>query len=100
MLICDEEVDLVLNMTDWNTIIGLVASVLVTVAYVPEVYKTVRAKHTRDLSEAWIVILDAGQLLFFIYGLGIASWPLIISGSLGFVMMTIMLAYKLAYKNR
>ncbi len=87
-------------MTDWNTIIGLVASALVTIAYIPEVVKTIRSKHTRDLSEAWIVILDAGQLLFFVYGVGISSIPLMISGSLGFLMMTIMLAYKLIYKNK
>lgn len=87
-------------MIDWTIIIGLAASALVTVAYIPEVIKTVRAKHTRDLSLAWIIILDAGQVLFLIYGHAIGSLPLIISGGAGIIMMTIMLAYKLDYKNR
>lgn len=80
--------------------IGLAASALVTVAYIPEVLKTVRARHTRDLSLTWIVILDLGQLLFLIYGIDIVSIPLLISGGAGVVMMSIMLAYKLMYKNK
>ncbi len=87
-------------MIDGTVLIGLAASALVTVAYIPEVVKTIRAKHTRDLSLAWIVILDAGQLLFLIYGNAIGSLPLIISGSAGVLMMTIMLVYKLMYKNK
>ena len=89
-------------MIDWVTIIGLAASALVTVSYIPEVIKTVKSKHTRDLSLSWIVILDAGQLLFLIYGFGLTppSIPLIISGGAGVIMMSIMLADKLRYKNR
>jgi MtN3 and saliva related transmembrane protein len=87
-------------MIDWALIIGMVASILVTVAYIPEVVKTVRARHTRDLSLAWIVMLDVGQLLFLIYGIDIASIPLMFSGGSGVVMMSIMLAYKLMYKNK
>ena len=85
---------------DWTTIIGLAASALVTIAYIPEVIKTVKSRHTRDLSLSWIVILDAGQLLFLVYGIGISSIPLIISGGAGVVMMSIMLVDKLRYKNR
>jgi MtN3 and saliva related transmembrane protein len=87
-------------MISLTVIIGLAASALVTVAYIPEVVKTVTARHTRDLSLAWIIILDAGQLLFLIYGNDIGSLPLIISGGAGVLMMSIMLAYKLIYKNK
>ena len=86
-------------MIDWTIIIGLAATALVTIAYIPEVVKTVKLRHTRDLSLAWIVILDAGQLLFFIYGDAISNLPLIISGGAGVLMMSIMLVYKLVYKN-
>lgn len=87
-------------MIDWTLIIGMIASILVTVAYIPEVVKTVKARHTRDLSLAWIVMLDVGQLLFLIYGIAIASIPLMFSGGSGVVMMSIMLTYKLMYKNK
>jgi MtN3 and saliva related transmembrane protein len=91
---------MVLNMIDWTEIIGLAASALVTIAYIPEVIKTVTARHTRDLSLTWLIILDASQVLFFVYGRAISSLPLIISSSGGIIMMTIMLAYKLKYKNK
>lgn len=87
-------------MIDWNLAVGLAASALTTIAYIPEVARTVRSKHTRDLSLAWIVILDAGQLLFLIYGVDISSVPLIITSGLAILMLSVMLAYKLTYKNR
>lgn len=87
-------------MIDWTLIVGLAASILVTIAYIPEVVRTVRARHTRDLSLAWIVMLDAGQLLFLIYGIAILSIPLMLSSGCGVVMMSIMLACKLIYKNK
>ena len=60
-------------MFDAVTFIGLAASVLVTLSYIPEVWKTVKSKHTRDLSLSWIVSLPIGQILFLIYGIEIVS---------------------------
>lgn len=87
-------------MTDWVTLIGLAASLLVTVAYIPEVVKTVRSRHTRDLALSWLIALDLGQVLFLIYGMEIASIPITIAAGCAVVMLTIMLGCKVAYKNR
>jgi MtN3 and saliva related transmembrane protein len=87
-------------MFDFVTFIGLAASIMVTVAYIPEVIETVKSKHTRDLSLLWIVTLAIGQVLFFVYGVGIASIPLSIAAGSAVIMMLVMLACKLKYKNR
>jgi MtN3 and saliva related transmembrane protein len=88
------------RMFDATTFIGLAASIMVTVAYIPEVWKTVKLKHTRDLALSWIVTLAVGQVLFFIYGVEIGSIPLAIAAGSAIIMMLIMLACKLKYKNR
>lgn len=80
-------------------IIGLIASLLVTIAYVPETIRVIRTRKTRDISLYWIVILDAGQFLYFIYSVSILNIPIIISSGSGAVMCTIILAYKLKFKN-
>ncbi len=87
-------------MFDAVTFIGLAASVLVTLSYIPEVWKTVKSKHTRDLSLSWIVSLAIGQILFLIYGIEIVSIPLAIAAGCAIVMMGIMLACKLKYRNK
>jgi MtN3 and saliva related transmembrane protein len=87
-------------MFDSVTFVGLAASILVTVAYIPEVWRTVKLKHTRDISLSWIVALTAGQVLFLIYGISIDSLPLAIAAGCAIVMMAIMLGCKLKYKGR
>ncbi len=87
-------------MVSWVTLIGLAASFLVTVAYIPEVWKTVKSRHTRDLALSWIIVLDIGQVCFFIYAIEIGSIPVAIAAGCAVIMMTIMLICKLDYKNR
>ncbi len=87
-------------MFDVVTFIGLSGSFLVTVAYIPELWRTLKSKHTRDLAMSWIVTLAIGQILFFVYAAEIDSIPLAIAAFCATVMMFIMLGCKLKYKNR
>jgi len=87
-------------MFDFTTFVGLAASIMVTIAYIPEVWKTVKSKHTRDLSLLWLVTLAIGQILFFIYGIEIASIPLVIAAGCSIIMLVVMLGYKLRYRNK
>jgi len=80
--------------------IGLIASLLVTVAYIPEAIRTVRTRHTRDISLSWVAILDAGQILYLVYGFLIASLPIMLSSGFGVLLTSILVSYKLRYKNR
>lgn len=82
------------------TLVGLTASILVTVAYIPEVVKTIRTKETRDLALSWIVTLDLGQVLYLIYSLAIMNIPVIITSSSGVVTCTILLVYKMKYGDK
>ncbi len=85
---------------DYIAIVGIIASLLVTIAYIPEVVQTVRTKKTRDISLLWIATLEASQILYLIYGVFTYTVPIMISSTSGTVTCTILLAYKLKYKNR
>ena len=78
-------------------LLGLAGSILVTIAYVPQAIKTVSTKHTKDLSLAWLSILAVGLFLYSIYGIWISSIPVILSSGFGFILVAILLAYKLRY---
>ncbi|MCL5093454.1 MAG: PQ-loop domain-containing transporter [Candidatus Marsarchaeota archaeon] len=78
-------------------IIGLAGSILVTIAYVPQTLKTVLTKHTKDLSLAWLLILAVGLFMYSAYGIWISSIPVIFSSGFGFILVFILLIYKLRY---
>jgi MtN3 and saliva related transmembrane protein len=42
------------------TILGLIAGFLTTVSSIPQVIKTFKTRHTKDLSLAWIVLFAFG----------------------------------------
>ena len=46
------------------TILGLIAGTLTTLSFLPQVIRTLKTRHARDLSAAWL----------FIFGLGTATW--------------------------
>ena len=53
--------------------IGIIAGVLTTCAFVPQVVKTVRSRSTGDLSWLWLVMMAVGVFLWMVYGYFIAS---------------------------
>ncbi|MGD0729120.1 MAG: SemiSWEET family transporter [Candidatus Micrarchaeaceae archaeon] len=79
-------------------ILGLLASIIVTIAYIPQVMHTVKTKHTRGISKHWLIILDSGLILYTVYGILVSSIPIIISSGFGAIMISILLAYKIKYK--
>ncbi len=85
-------------MQNFAVVLGLIASILVSLAYVPQVIKTIRTKKTRDLSVHWISVLSLGLFLYGIYGFLVRSIPVILSSFAGVVLAAILLAYKIRYK--
>ena len=78
--------------------LGLIGSIMVTVAYVPQTVKTLRTRHTKDLSFAWLLILFLGLAMYSVYGIAIDSIPVIISSGAGSILVLILLVCKLLYK--
>ncbi len=61
------------------TLIGLVAGLLTSVASIPQVVKTYKSRHARDLSIWQPLLLSAGVALWLIYGMLIQDIPLILA---------------------
>ncbi len=83
---------------DYQLLIGIIASILVTIAYFPEVIHVVRTRSTRDLSLYWLITLILGLGLYSVYGFWINSLPVIISSNVSLILVLIIAAYKLKYK--
>jgi MtN3 and saliva related transmembrane protein len=59
--------------------IGMLAAMLTTAAYIPQAYKTIKTRSTRDLSLVTFSMLFSGTVLWLVYGLYIHDTPLILA---------------------
>ena len=66
-------------MIDQNEIIGLIAAVCTTFAFVPQVMKVRKTKQTKDLSLRMYSIMFLGILLWLVYGILIDSLSIILA---------------------
>ncbi len=79
-------------------ILGLVAGILTTSAFVPQVYKSWIEKSTRDISVIMYLVIVAGTVLWFIYGLYHESLAIILANGVTAILAATMVVLKLMYK--
>jgi MtN3 and saliva related transmembrane protein len=84
-------------MTHFNDVVGYAAGFLATAAFVPQVVQTFKARSTEDISLGMYLLFCAGVALWLIYGILIASWPVILSNFVTLVLSGAVLALKLKY---
>lgn len=77
------------------TVLGLVAAALTTLSLVPQVVKTLKTRHTGDLSLGMYAIYATGILLWLVYGLLQGDVPLIASNSVTFLLSAWILVMKI-----
>nr|WP_205757976.1 SemiSWEET transporter [Lutibacter sp. HS1-25] len=78
--------------------IGLIAAVLTTSSFVPQVYKTWKTKSVGNISLTMYIAMFLGILLWLVYGIHIHSISMILANSITAVLTLIMLIFKLRYK--
>ena len=83
---------------NWDTIIGMAAAILTTVAYVPQAIKSIRLKSTGDISLIMYIAMNAGILLWLAYGIAISNLPVILANSVTIIFTGTILFIKIRYK--
>ena len=78
-------------------ILGLVAGFCTTIAFVPQVLKTWRTRHTQDISLGMFLIYVTGILLWLIYGIMLGDIPIIAANLGTIVLASTILYFKLRY---
>lgn len=81
------------------TTIGIVAAVLTTSAFVPQAFKTIRMRQTKDLSLTMYIMMFTGQLSWLIYGMYLKDFPLILANIIGGSLSGTILAFKLFHQE-
>ena len=83
---------------DTFTIIGLVAATCTTISFVPQAIRTIKTKHTKDLSLSMYSIFTTGIFLWLVYGIFVKDLPLIIANAITLLFTSIILIFKIKYK--
>ena len=79
--------------------IGLIAGLLTTTAFIPQVWKIYRTKSGKDISARMISLFTIGLVLWLIYGISLHSLPLILSNALTLVLSLAIIALKIRYRE-
>jgi MtN3 and saliva related transmembrane protein len=86
---------------DYIEAIGLMAAVLTTAAFLPQVYKTWKTKDVSSLSLPMLSIFFIGVVLWLIYGLLIESLAIILANAITIISAFLLVYFKLKYsKNK
>jgi len=81
------------------THIGLVAGALTSVAVIPQVVRTYRTRHARDISIWQPLLLDIGMILWLIYGIMLKDLPLILANAFSIFCNTLLIGMKIYFKE-
>ncbi|HCE53539.1 MAG: hypothetical protein APF83_11125 [Lutibacter sp. BRH_c52] len=85
-------------MIDNIEIIGLIAGILTTSAFVPQVYKTWKSKSAESLSLTMYLVFFVGIVLWLIYGISINSLAMIFANAVTGFLALLLIFFKLRFK--
>ena len=78
--------------------IGSIAAVLTTFAFLPQVIKVIKTKDTESIALGMYLMRVVGIGLWLMHGLAIQDLPLIAANSISLILSATILAYKIKYK--
>ena len=78
-------------------IFGYFAAVLTTIAFIPQLLKTVISKKAEDVSLTTLIMFLTGVGSWIIYGFRIQSNPILIANIITFILNLLILIFKINY---
>ena len=79
---------------------GYFAAILTTLAFVPQLIKTLKTKKADDVSLTTLIMFLTGVAAWIIYGIQISSKPILIANAVTFLLNFLILAFKLIYSKK
>jgi MtN3 and saliva related transmembrane protein len=76
----------------------LIAAIFTTVSLFPQLLKVWKTKSTKDISTGMFLLFSGGVLLWFVYGVFVKDFPIIIANALAFIQALVILVLKIKFK--
>ena len=84
---------------DWTQIIGLAAGILTACSLLPQVFKTLKEKKAEDVSLIMLFVLQAGLVLWIVYGFKREDLPIIVTNCFSLLVNIVMVILRIRYKK-
>ena len=81
-------------------IVGYFGSLLSSITFIPQVYKSWKSRSAGDLSLLMMCIVFISTIVWLIYGVGLMLWPVIICNGVICALSLLLLFFKLTFKNQ
>ena len=81
----------------YQTLIGSIAAICTTLAFLPQVMLTLRTRDTSGISLVMYSVFSVGVFMWLLYGVLLTEWPIIIANSVTLTFAVIVLSLKLRY---
>ena len=80
-----------------TSVIGFIAAILTTVAFVPQVMKIWRTRSAKDVSLGMYTLFTIGVVSWLVYGILIESWPIILANCVTLLLAGVVLLMKVKF---
>ena len=80
--------------------IGYAAAALTTASFVPQAWHTFRTKDVSGISLGMYSVFVAGSVLWLLYGLLMAAWPVVVANTITLGLALVILLMKLRFRPR
>ena len=78
---------------------GYFAALLTTLAFLPQLIKTLKTKKAEDVSLITLIMFLTGVLSWIIYGYKISSTPILIANIITFILNLLILIFKIIFQK-
>ncbi len=85
------------NITNITDTIGMVAAVLTTVSFVPQVWHSFKTRDVSGISLPMYSLFTVGIALWLAYGILLGAWPLIVANGVTLSLASAILGMKLRF---
>ena len=79
---------------------GYFAAILTTLAFIPQLIKTLKTKKAEDVSLITLIMFLTGVLSWIIYGYKISSTPILIANVITFILNLLILISKITFLKK
>ena len=79
---------------------GYFAAILTTLAFLPQLIKTLSTKKAEDVSSITLVMFLTGVLSWIIYGYKISSTPILVANIITFILNLLILIFKISFSKK
>jgi len=77
-----------------ETALGLLAGTCTTLSFLPQVVRTLRTHHARDLSGAWLLIFGFGTATWLVYGVLTSDIAVAAANAVTFALVAMLIVAK------